>query len=177
MKHRLLIFAALAALTAAFSACNKQEAPASDNTEGESKEDNKYYVGTFRVGEDFSIPETRVDIVLSEDQKSADILLLKVRFAEQMPMSFDFRIPEVPVSVSNGKIIFEWNDTDKGITPIWLQGEGRETPYSAYQVTVVSGTAGPDDGGKETCDFSITFVGTDPGRPSTVEVNYQGSKN
>lgn len=177
MKQKFLIFAALAALVAGLTACNKQEAPASGGTEGESKEDNKYYVGTFRVGEDFSIPETQVGIVLSEDRTSADIYLLKVRFSEQMPMSFDFRIPEVPVSVSNEKIIFAWEDTEKGITPIWLQGEGRETPYSAYQVTVVSGTAGPDDGRKETCDFSITFVGTDPGRPSTVEVNYQGSKN
>ena len=160
---------------AGFTACNKQETPASDDKGG--TDENNYFVGLLRAGESFSIPDAQVDVILSEDQTRADIFLLGVSFAEGMP-AVKLRLPAVPVSVSNGKIIFEWSDTENAITPNWIKPE-EEVPYPAYKITKVNGTIEPDasDAKKENCSFSnITFVGTNPSRPSTIEIHYQGSR-
>ena len=161
MKHRLLIFAALAALVAGLTACNKQETPASGDSQKQG----------------FVMENVVVDITLSQDNAKASITLNDIRFSEQMPLLITLRIPDVPVTRQGENLNFNWNDTENAITPIAIV-RGQETAYKAYKVTTVNGAVEPDpkDGTKKTCNFSsIAFVGTNPEKPSNVTTSFQGN--
>lgn len=153
----------MAALVAGFTACNKQETPASAS--GDSQKQG------------FVIENVDVDITLSQDNTKASITFKDIRFSEQMPMLITLRIPDVPVTLQGESIRFNWKDTENPITPIATVLE-REFPYDAYKVTAVNGAVEPDpkDGTKKTCNFSsIAFVGTNPEKPSNVTTSFQGN--
>ena len=161
MKQKFLIFAALAALVAGVTACNKQETPASDDSRKQG----------------FEIENVVVDITLSQDNTKASITLKDIRFSDQMPLLITLRIPDVPVTRQGESIRFNWNDTENAITPIAIV-RGQESAYDAYKVTTVNGAVEPDpkDGTKKVCNLSsIAFVGTNPEKPANVTTSFQGN--
>ena len=129
MKQKFLFFAALAALVAGLTACNKQETPASGDSQKQG----------------FVMENVVVDITLSQDNAKASITLNDIRFSEQMPLLITLRIPDVPVTRQGESIRFNWNDTENAITPIAIV-RGQETAYVAHLAPPVlrsttSGTA------------------------------------
>lgn len=100
-------------------------------------------------GEDYDNENIDVRYVPSEDGKTADIIIYKIKFVPQMPVTIDVTIPGVPVTVTTTEISFSGND----ITPLAMGGE-----YPRYQVTNLVGSIV-----NGTMAFSLNF-GTAPTR-------------
>ena len=160
MKQKFLIFAALAALVAGLTACNKQETPAS----GDSQK------------QDFVMENRVVDIALSKDKTTASITFNEIRFGEAMPLDITLIILDVPVTVQGESIRFNWNDPENPIS-LKVSMKGIEVPYTDHKLTSVKGAIEPDpkDGTKKTCNFdSIAFVANKEGKKD-VTISFQGN--
>lgn len=97
-------------------------------------------------GEDYNNENILVEYNPSEDGKKADIVIYKIKFVPQMPVTIDVTIPGVDVTVSTTGISFSGND----IVPMAMGG-----PYERYLVTNLTGSI--VDG---TMSFSLNFGST-----------------
>ena len=143
---KILFLAALAALFSCTKTPQEEPLPSRGN-----------YIGTVSVdwqGGSFDNENIAVDYIPSQDGKSADIVIYKIKFVPAMPVTIDVTVPGVTVSRDGDKIVLSGND----IIPTAMGG----APYERYKVTNLSGTVSADK-----LDFSLKF-GDSPTRFSGV---------
>lgn len=125
---RTRLFSALAALTTLLLTC------ACEPLTKEEKARATEYVGTVTVeykGETNKNPDIRVHYLPADDGGSARIVIYRIRFVPQMPVTIDVTIPDVSVT-QNGQGFSLQADN---VIPLALGGE-----YEKYRVTALSGT-------------------------------------
>ena len=91
------------------------------------------YVGTVSVtyqGEPFDNEGIEVNFNPSDDGKTASIIIYKIKFVPQMPVTIDVTIPDINVSVA-GNVMNLSKDT---VIPLAMGGE-----YPRYTVTGLNG--------------------------------------
>ena len=91
------------------------------------------YVGTVSVtyqGEPFDNDGIEVNFTPSDDGKTASIIIYKIKFVPQMPVTIDVTIPDIDVSVT-GNVMSLSKDT---VVPLAMGGE-----YPRYTVTGLNG--------------------------------------
>ena len=91
------------------------------------------YIGTIKVdqsGTSFTAPNITTQIVKVDD-KTINIKMLKVKFAEAMPVTLDMTIAGVSYTASSSKITLSGNN----IVPTALGGS-----FEAYKITGLNGT-------------------------------------
>jgi hypothetical protein len=137
MKTKM-IFAALVAMT--LIGCGKAE-PETPIVPQES--DYKGTVTVMYKGEPFDNENIQVNFTPSEDGKTASIIIYKIRFVPQMPVTIDVTIPNVAVQSTTEKILLSCEST----IPLAMGGE-----YPRYTVTDLKG----EIVGKE-MSFSLNF--------------------
>lgn len=133
-----MIFAALVAMT--LIGCGKAE------PETPIVPEMSDYKGTVTVmykGEPFDNENIQVNFTPSEDGKTASIIIYKIRFVPQMPVTIDVTIPNVAVQSTTEKILLSCERT----IPLAMGGE-----YPRYTVTDLKG----EIVGKE-MSFSLNF--------------------
>jgi hypothetical protein len=86
--------------------------------------DNGNYVGTLTVmagtDSEFTLEDVEVTFAVSEDETTADIEMLKVKFAEAMPVTLDVFIPAVTLnSTTSGYTV---SCGEEGIIPTAMNG-------------------------------------------------------
>lgn len=133
-----MIFAALVAMT--LIGCGKAE-PETPIVPQES--DYKGTVTVMYKGEPFDNENIQVNFTPSEDGKTASIIIYKIRFVPQMPVTIDVTIPNVAVQSTTEKILLSCEST----IPLAMGGE-----YPRYTVTDLKG----EIVGKE-MSFSLNF--------------------
>ena len=133
-----MIFAALVAMT--LIGCGKAE-PETPIIPQES--DYKGTVTVMYQGAPFDNENIQVNFTPSEDGKSASIIIYKIRFVPQMPVTIDVTIPNVAVQSTTEKILLSCERT----IPLAMGGE-----YPRYTVTDLKGKIV----GKE-MSFSLNF--------------------
>lgn len=82
-------------------------------------------------GEDYNNENILVEYNPSEDGKKADIVIYKIKFVPQMPVTIDVTVPGLSVHTTDGVVTF----TGEGIIPEAMGG-----PVDRYRVTGMSGT-------------------------------------
>ena len=115
------------------------------------------YQGTVSVdymGSTFDNEDVEVNYEPSADGKTADIIINKIKFVPQMPVTIDVTIPRVSVTMSDGKALLYCDN----VIPFALGGE-----YPRYPVTGLTGTVDGD-----ILSFSLNF-GDYPTRFSGVK--------
>lgn len=120
-----MIFAALVAMT--LIGCGKAE------PETPIVPEMSDYKGTVTVmykGEPFDNENIQVNFTPSEDGKTASIIIYKIRFVPQMPVTIDVTIPNVAVQSTTEKILLSCERT----IPLAMGGE-----YPRYTVTDLKG--------------------------------------
>lgn len=137
IKSLTILSVALAALFA----CTKP-APVEEPLAPEAN-----YQGTVNVnltnGDLFTLDEVKVNITVSEDGQTADIIMYQVKLAPRMPQ-LDITIPGVQLS-QNGRVL-----TCEETIPLALGGE-----FTNYKVTGLTGTRS-----EEELSFSLKFGST-----------------
>lgn len=133
-----MIFAALVAMT--LIGCGKAEPETPIVPE---KSDYKGTVTVMYKGEPFDNENIQVNFTPSEDGKTASIIIYKIRFVPQMPVTIDVTIPNVAVQSTTEKILLSCERT----IPLAMGGE-----YPRYTVTDLKG----EIVGKE-MSFSLNF--------------------
>jgi hypothetical protein len=104
------------------------------------------YNGTVSVvfnGASFDNPDINVNLTPSADGKTASIIIYKIKFVPQMPVTIDVTIPDINLT-SDNKTISLAKDM---VVPLALGGE-----YPRYTVTNLKGTI---EG--ERISFSLNF--------------------
>lgn len=147
MKHKFLI---LTAALACLLSCNKTPQP--DTFPRES-----LYLGTVSVDyEDDVFNNENITVAFdpSEDGRTADIIIYKIKFVSKMPVRIDVTIPDVELRQTPEGLRFSCDD----IAPLALGGE-----YPKYQVYDLQGTLS----GKN-LSFSLLF-GSYPTRFNGVQ--------
>ncbi|MBR1926582.1 MAG: hypothetical protein IJ840_02345 [Bacteroidales bacterium] len=94
---------------------------------------NADFVGTVSVtyqGEPFDNEDIEVNFTPSEDGRTASLIIYKIRFVPQMPVTIDVTIPDINVSVT-GNVLTLTKDT---VIPLAMGGE-----YPRYTVTGLNG--------------------------------------
>ena len=92
------------------------------------------YVGTVNVeyqGAINATPDIRVHFEPSADGTTATLVIYKIKFVPQMPVTIDVTVPGLSVHTSDGVVTF----TGEGIIPEAMGG-----PVDRYRVTGMSGT-------------------------------------
>ena len=104
------------------------------------------YTGTVTVmfqGEPFDNEGINVNFTPSEDGKTAEITIYKIRFVSQMPVTIDVTIPKINLQSTSEGIILSCEE----VIPLAMGGE-----YPRYKVTELKGKVA----GKE-LKFSLNF--------------------
>jgi hypothetical protein len=101
--------------------------------------ENGTYTGTFTVGLEnaFTLENAQVVLTADENETSGQIDMLKVKFAEAMPVTLDIAIPGVTLTVTDKG----YNISGDGIVPTYASG----TPFPDRTITDLEGTATPDE--------------------------------
>ena len=139
MQLDKLLFSFLAAAIL-FSSCGKDEEPEPIIPV------NADYTGTVSVvyqESPFDTPDISVNFTPSADGKTASIIIYKIKFVPQMPVTIDVTIPDINLT-SDSKTISFSKDT---VVPLAMGGE-----YPRYTVTDLKGTI---EG--ERISFSLIF--------------------
>jgi hypothetical protein len=129
MKH-LVKWALLAFMILLFSSCKKDE-PAPVPVKAD-------YLGTVTVtfrGEGVDTDKIEVNFTPSADGKTADILIKKIKFVPQMPVTLDITIPGVTLTAKNNG--FELSGD--GLVPLAMGGE-----FPQYTVSGLYGLVAGD---------------------------------
>lgn len=138
MKH-LIRLAAIATLLTIFSVSCKKDEPAPVPVKAD-------YSGTVTVtfrGADYDTENIQVNFTPSADGTTADILINKIKFVPQMPVTLDITIPGVTVtSVKDGFVL-----SGDGLIPLAMGGE-----FPQYTVMGLSGTISGNE-----INFSLQF--------------------
>lgn len=133
--------AILSVAVAALFACTKP-APVEEPLAPEAD-----YNGTVKVnltnGDLFTLEDAKVNVTVSEDGKTASIIMYKVKLAPRMP-EMDITIPGIQVS-QNGRVL-----TCEETIPLALGGE-----FPRFKVTGFTGTRT-----EEELSFSLVFGNT-----------------
>ena len=122
LNRMILAFAALALL-----ACNKEE---KNETPVAEAGDYKGVVTVEASSGTFDNEDIEVNFTPSEDGKTASIIIYKIRFVPQMPVTIDVTIPNVAVQSTTEKILLSCERT----IPLAMGGE-----YPRYTVTDLKG--------------------------------------
>ena len=135
MKKLLVILAALSLF-----ACSKVE----PELPVPEKADYKGTVTVIYQDSPFENEDIEVNFTPSEDGKTAEIVIYKIRFVPQMPVTIDVTIPGVSLAATSEGINIECDS----VIPLAMGGE-----YPRYTVTDLKGIQKKDG----TLEFSLNF--------------------
>ncbi len=138
-----------------FTACEKNDPP-----EEPTLPDHGAYTGTATVASgtnrELILENIEVTFTVDEAGTSADIEMLKVKFAAAMPLTIDMMIPGVELTETSSGYSISGED----IVPTYMKG----TPYPDRTITGLMGTAT-----EQTLTFSM-MCGTYP-------LSFTGTRN
>lgn len=85
---------------------------------------------------DFVMNNVKVEVSFAADNKTADIEILQVKFAEEMPVTLDIVIPGVTVTEADGSMSLSGDN----IVPLMNTPAG-SVPVAKYTITGLTGSA------------------------------------
>jgi len=112
----------------------------------EEKSQAAEYVGTVSVeykGDIYDNPDIRVHFLPSDDEKTAKIVIYRIKFVPQMPVTIDVTIPSIELTQSGSGFSLKADN----VVPLALGGE-----YEKYRVTALNGSVSG-----EKLSFSLNF--------------------
>ncbi len=131
------------------AACSKEEAPSFID------DGNTCYVGDIVVpgyGSNFTDKDIKVELTFNEADKTVDMLIKEVKFAEAMPLRLDMTVKGISYTVAGSKITIVGDN----IVPEAMGG-----PFEMYKITDLSGevTASDFSFSMKCGEFPVTFTG------------------
>lgn len=157
MKKNFFVLPLIGLLSLGFVACGDEEENGNEsNTPTNGLGEEKNYIGTFSVtNPDGSIFSNDAFECLCTEGSALDIVLLKAKFSEKMPVALDsVKVLGVAYDKENGTVSFAADS----IVPYW-----NNKPFAAYTVKNLSGTV---------ANGSLQFTATMGSYP----VSYKGVK-